>query len=114
MNIKQKLKERLLKIPVNYRAFREKHRLADDIGCDCEKVEFYLNELVALDILIEKKQYVCPNCGDTVNMSRETLDEYLEDGYFACDNCMNFINPDNNTTGFVYYDIKDREALTNW
>lgn len=58
MLIKQKLKERLLEIPINHRAFREKHRLVADLQVDFKKVEFYLNELVQLGILIEKKQYI--------------------------------------------------------
>lgn len=47
-------------------------------------------------------------------MDDELLQEILEDGYFACDNCMNFINPIKNRTGYVFYDIKNEQALINW
>lgn len=114
MSIKIKLKERLLEIPINHRAFREKHRLADDLKIDLQKVEFYLNELVELNVLIRKIQYVCPTCGDTTIMNNELLKEILEDGYFSCDNCSDFINPNKNITGYVYYDIKDKALLVNW
>lgn len=114
MNIKGKLKERLLDIPINYRAYRECHRLADDINEDLNKVKFYLNELVELDILIKKTQYICHNCNDIVTMSDYLLDEIVEDGYFQCDNCYDSINPEKDTTGYIYYDIKDKSSLKNW
>lgn len=114
MSIKAQLKERLLEIPINYRALREKHRLASDLDLDFKKIEFYLNKLVNLGVLVEKKQYICPNCGDTTNMDRETLNEVIEEGFFSCDNCYDFINPEKDITGYVYYDIKNRELLKNW
>lgn len=114
MNVKEQLKQGLLEIPVNHGGLREKHRLAVNLDLDFKKVEFYLNELVHLDILIEKKQYICPNCRDTVNIKKELLDEIVDDGYFGCDNCYDFINPEKDVTGYVYYDIKDRELLENW
>ncbi|WP_125154392.1 hypothetical protein [Clostridium rectalis] len=114
MSIKNKLKERLLEIPINHSAFREKHRLVNDLEIDFKKVEFYLTELVELGILIKKTQYICPNCGDTTTMDNKLLNEVVEDGYFECDNCMDFINPNKNITGYVYYDIKDKALLETW
>lgn len=83
MNIKTQLKERLLEIPINYRALREKHRLASELELDFKKVEFYLNELVNLGILVEKKQYICPNYGDTTTMNKEILNEVIDEGFLA-------------------------------
>ena len=115
MNTKNKLKKRLLEIPMNSRAYREANRLSDDINEDLKKIEFYLNELVQLEILIKKTQYICHNCSDTIIMSDETLTEFIdEDGYFECDNCMSFINPKEDKTGFFYYDIKDKRLLEIW
>ena len=114
MSIKSRLKESLLEIPINHKAFREKHRLASELDIEFKKVEFYLNELVQLDILLEKKQYICPNCGDTTTMNKELLEEVLEEGYFACDNCMDFINPNKDLTGYIYYDINDKNLLIAW
>lgn len=115
MNVKAKLKARLLEIPINNRAFREKHRLARDIDCDYKIVEFYLNELSENNILTKKPQYSCPNCGDTTTMPDELLNEIKnEEGCFECDNCMDFINPTKNVTSYVFYDIKDKEALIKW
>lgn len=51
MNIKSKLKKRLLEIPDRYKAFREKHKLADDLKVETKYVEFYLNELSEKGIL---------------------------------------------------------------
>ncbi|OSA73631.1 hypothetical protein B2H86_14895 [Clostridium botulinum] len=114
MSVKNKLKQRLLEIPINWRAYRENYRLAEDIDADLRKVEFYLNELVQLNILIKKNQYLCPNCGDITIMTDELLNDVIEDGYFECDNCMDFINPNKNITGYVYYDIKDKALLEAW
>lgn len=117
MDIKLKLKERLLEIPLNHRAFREKYRLADDLKVEIETIEPLLNELVTKNILKEKIQYICPNCGDTTTMDNELLKEVVdeEEGEcFECDNCMNFINPLKNRTGYVFYDILDKEQLNNW
>lgn len=114
MNIKTKLKARLLEIPINNSAFREKHRLASDLDIDLKYIEFYLNELVAKNILKEKFQYRCPNCREVTIMDDTLLNEILADGLFECDNCMEFINPKNNKTGYVFYDIKDKQALINW
>jgi len=113
MSNKIKLKERLLEIPINSRAYREKHRLANELSIEIEDIEVLLNELVEKNILKEKIQYICPNCGDTTTMDNEILDED-EGESFPCDNCMDFINPKKNRTGYVYYDIKDKQALINW
>ena len=115
MNIKNKLKQRLLEIPINSRAYRELHALVNDINGDLKKVEFYLTELVELDILEKKIQYVCPNCSDTTIMNNKLLNELIdEDGYFQCDDCMEFINSKTNITGYVYYDIKNISLLEDW
>lgn len=115
MNIKEKLKRRLLEIPINSRAYREVHRLADDISEDVEKIEFYLNELVNLDILTKKTQYICPNCNETTTMDDDFLSEIVdENGHFECDNCMDFVDSKKNITGYFYYDIKDKKLLEKW
>lgn len=118
MNInKTKLKERLLEIPFNNKAYREKHSLANDLDTDLETVGALLNELVEKNILKEKIQYICHNCHDTTIMDDELLKEILEEGedeYFPCDNCMEYINSENDRTGRVFYDVKDKEALKNW
>lgn len=114
MDIKTKLKERILEIPINDKAFREKHRFANDLDIKLKDIETLLNELVEKEILKEKIQYVCPNCGDTTIMDDELLKEILdeEEGTcFLCDNCMDFVNPSKNRTGYVFYDIKDKQAL---
>ena len=49
--MKEKLKNRLLEIPINYNAFREKHRLASDIDAALTDVEELLDELLEKDIL---------------------------------------------------------------
>ena len=85
------------------------------INGDLKKVEFYLTELVELDILEKKIQYVCPNCSDTTIMNNKLLNELIdEDGYFQCDDCMEFINSKTNITGYVYYDIKNISLLEDW
>lgn len=115
MNIKTKLKERLLEIPINDRAFRENYRLARDIDVDIKYIQFYLNELVEKDILKQKFEYRCPNCRETTIMDDKLLNECLnENGHFECENCMDYINPNTSKTGFIYYDIKDKQALMNW
>lgn len=114
MSIKTKLKERLLEIPINHKSFREKHRIANDLNIDLKYIELYLNELCEDNILIKKIQYSCPKCGDTTIMDNELLNEIIKDGYFECDNCMEFINPNKNITGYVYYDIKDKRLLESW
>ena len=115
MNIKNKLKQRLLEIPVNWSFYREAHKLANHINEDLKKVEFYLNELVQLDILTKKTQYICPNYSDTTTIDDELLKELIdEDGYFECTNCMEFINSKENITGSFYYNIKNKSLLENW
>lgn len=118
MSMKEQLKKRLLEIPINSRAYREKHRLAKDLNIDVKLLEFLLNELVAKNILKEKIQYICPNCRDTSIMDNEMLNEILEESdeekSFSCDNCMDYINPEINRTGYVFYDIKDKQVLIHW
>lgn len=114
MSIKGKLKERLLEIPINHKAFREKCRLASDLNVEVKYIEFYLHELCEKNILLKKIEYICPNCGETTVMDDNLLNEILEEEHFECDNCFDFVNPKKNTTGYVYYDIKDKEKLINW
>ncbi|APU87254.1 hypothetical protein [Clostridium botulinum] len=48
-------------------------------------------------------------------MDNELLQEFIiEDGCFECDNCFDLINPNKDKTGYVFYDIKDKQALINW
>lgn len=117
MDIKIKLKERLLEIPINDTAFREKHRLANHLKVKLEDVEPLLNELVEKNILKEKIEYKCPTCRDRTVMDQELLEECIikdEDNCFECDNCINLISPIKNKTGYVFYNIKDKQALINW
>lgn len=114
MSIKTKLKKRLLEIPINDCAIREKHRLASDLDIDLKYIEFYLNELVLKNILKQKFEYRCPNCGEVTTMDDELLSEVLEDGFFGCDNCFEFINPNKSKTGYIFYDIRDKQALIAW
>ncbi|APR02631.1 hypothetical protein CLQ_14363 (plasmid) [Clostridium botulinum Af84] len=115
MDIKTRLKERLLEIPVNSTAYREKYRLADDLNIKVEEIKILLDELVERNILKEKFQYICPTCRDTTIMDNELLQEFIiEDGCFECDNCFDLINPNKDKTGYVFYDIKDKQALINW
>lgn len=115
MSIKSKLKKRLLEIPINQKGLREKHSLANNINEDLKKVEFYLNELVNLNILKEKKEYICPYCGSRDVMDDEILNELIdEDGYFECEECIGFIEANKNTTNYVYYDIKNKSLLEQW
>ncbi|EQC1535620.1 hypothetical protein [Clostridium botulinum] len=115
MNIKLKLKEKLLEIPINSRAYREKYRLADDLNIKVEEIKILLDELVEKNILKEKFQYICPTCRDTTIMDNELLQEFIiEDGCFECDNCCDLINPNKNKTGCVFYDIKNKELLNKW
>lgn len=48
-------------------------------------------------------------------MNNELLEDIItEDGCYECDDCSALVNPNKNTTGYVFYDIKNREALLNW
>lgn len=114
MNLKTRLKERLLEIPIKSRAYRELHRLASDLNEDDEKISICLNELVDLDILVEKKEYSCPNCCDKTILTNELLNDILEDDCFECDNCSSSININEDTSGFIYYDINNMSDLENW
>lgn len=115
MDVKLKLKERLLEIPVNDGAFREKHGLARDLGAEPKEVEPFLDELCERNVLSRKIQYKCPTCHDMTIASDELLqDMIVEDGCYECDNCCGLVNPDENKTGYVFYDIKDKKGLLNW
>lgn len=114
MGVKEKLKERLLEIPIRSRAYREKNRLASDLNEDANKIEFYLNELCNLGIIIEKKEYICTCCSDTTVLNNKDLNNILEEDSFMYDNCCEYINPITDVTGFVYYDIEDSNALKGW
>lgn len=115
MSIKSKLKERLLEIPIRNRAFREHHRLSNDIDEDNKKVKLYLTELCEIGILEEKTEYVCSTCRDTVILTKDLLIDFSdENGLLMCDNCENEIDPKIDTTGFIYYDVLDIEELKKW
>ena len=119
MNIKEKLKERLLEIPLNYTDDREKHSLAEDINTSIEQIEPYLKELCKNGILTEMIEYICPVCHGREILDDDLLNEYLkqngEDGYFQCEYCLSCtINPKVNITGYIYYDIENRERLKEW
>ncbi|RHW66316.1 hypothetical protein DZC34_03325 [Clostridium botulinum] len=115
MDIKTRLRERLLEIPVNSTAYREKYRLADDLNIKVEEIEPFLNELCEKNILLEKIQYYCPNCRSTTIMDNEILKEFIdEEDYCECDDCDNFISTNKNKTGCVFYDIKDKQSLIDW
>lgn len=116
--IKKKLKDRLIEIPIRDKAYREVSDLAEKINCTTKDIEPLLEELVEKDILIKKTQYICPTCHETTIMDEEYLKEILEysdeDGKFACDNCDDYIDPKTDTTGFIFYDVKDYDLLKKW
>lgn len=117
MSIKENLKRRLLEIPVNSGAYREKNILADFLKANPKHIEILLNELCLQDILKEKIQYICRKCNSTTIMDEELVKEIIledEDGCFECDECMELINPDVDRTGYVFYDIKNKELLIRW
>lgn len=115
MSIKSKLKERLLEIPIRNKAYREGHRLSDDIDEEFKKVNFYLNELCELGLLKRKIVYICPNCNETTILDNELLIEVLDnEKTFLCDNCENEIDPNKNVTKSIYYDVLDYELLRKW
>lgn len=114
INIKKKLKERLLEIPFGSRAYREKIILAKDLSIGIKDIEILLNELCDRDILEEQVQYICKKCHDVTiidkNLLKDLVDEN-EDNCFECDNCGEFINPNTDITGYLFYDIKNEQAL---
>lgn len=117
MSIKEKLKERLLEIPPRSKAYREKRRLADDLGVEPKDIENLLNELCEKEILEEKIEYICKRCHETTILSKKLLEELTEeseDNCFECDNCESFVNPETDKTGYIYYDVLDEKLLTNW
>lgn len=115
MSTKSKLKERLLEIPIRYRAFREYHTLANYINETDDKVKPYLDELCELGILEEKIEYVCPRCHETFILTKELLIDFSDDnGILICDSCEEEINSNSDTTGFIYYDVLDMELLKKW
>ena len=115
MNIKTKLKERLLEIPINSKAYREKYRLAADLDVEPENIESLLNELCEKNILSKKVEYICSTCKSTNILDDELLKEMIvEDDCFECDECGDFVNSTQNKTGYIFFDIKDKQALINW
>ena len=114
INIKKKLKERLLEIPFGSRAYREKIILAKDLSIGIKDIEILLNELCDRDILEEQVQYICKKCHDVTIIDKHLLKDLVdenEDNCFECDNCGEFINPNTDITGYLFYDIKNEQAL---
>ena len=118
MNLKEKLKIKLIEIPANYKALREIHRLAKDLDVDWKKLKFYLDELSNKNILEEKIEYICPNCGSTEILNKELLLELIEESdeedCIDCEECCNTYDYKNNKTGNIFYDVKDYSALKAW
>lgn len=115
MSIKGKLKRRLLEIPVNNTRDRELHYLSEYLNEDLDKVEFYLNELVSLNILKKKNKYMCHSCCCIETISKDDLEEIIIDNeFFECSNCFEFVSVKKDTTRYVYFDIKDIKKLENW
>lgn len=118
MSLKEDLKLRLIAIPINNKALREIHSLAEDLDVDYKKLKFYLDELCNEGILKEKRKYVCPNCGSTEVLTEELLAELLEEseeeGFINCEECYDSYDYEKHKTGYIYYDIEDYSALTNW
>ena len=111
---KEKLKERLLEIPLNNKSSRGNFRLASDLVIKLSDLEILLNELCNSDILTEKIEYICPTCGDTTILDKDLLEDISEDNCFECDGCTNLVRSIINKTGFKFYDVKDKQALINW
>lgn len=117
MNLKDKLKNRLIELPYNYKSSRELHSLAKYLNINTQNIEPLLKQLVNKDILTEKIQYQCPYCKEVTSLDKNLLNELLEENEgetFRCDSCTGYINPETNKTGFVYYDIKDMKGLKEW
>lgn len=115
MDLKTKLKERLLEIPPRSKAYREKFRLADDLEVEPKDIKPLLKELCEKEILEEKIEYICKRCYYTTILNKELLEEIsTENGSFECDNCEGFINSKTDKTGYIFYDVIDDEKLGNW
>ena len=117
MKIKEKLRERLLDIPPRSNAYREKFSLADYLEVDPKEIEPLLNELCEKGILEEKIQYICKRCHETTILDKKLLEELIEeseDNCFVCDECENFINPETDKTGYIFYDVLDEQLLKQW
>lgn len=114
-DIGERLKKRLIEIPINYTAFRELYRLAKDLNVEAKAIYPLLNELCEKNILIKKIEYTCRTCRTTTVLNNEELKEIIEeDNCFECEECGNIINPNRDTTGYIFYDIEDRQALAQW
>ncbi|QUH22209.1 hypothetical protein [Alkaliphilus sp. B6464] len=115
MDIKTKLKERLLEIPVSYNAFREKYRLASDLNVKPEEIEQLLNELCKRDILKEKIEYICPTCRESTVLYSQLIEMMtIEDNCFECEECGDLVNSIKDKTGYVFYSVNNRQDLINW
>lgn len=114
MDIKNRLKKRLLEIPINHNALREKHRLANDLNMSYEDISPLLEELCGSEGLKEKNEYICPVCRDTCVLDNKLLmDIIVEENCFECEECGNLVDVLKNKTGYVFYDILNREDLIN-
>lgn len=115
MEIKSKLKERLLAIPINHKAYRETFRLADDLDVEVKDLEPLLEELCNANILTKKIEYICSTCRNTTILNNESLKEIIEeDDCFECEECSSLVNTNKDKTGYIYYDVKDKQGLMQW
>lgn len=115
MVLKDELKQRLLEIPINSRAFRELYRLSNDLKVEAEALKPLLEELCNKNILIPKIEYICSTCRNTTIMTKEELEEIMDgETYFDCDECFSEVNPNEDKTGYIYYDVKDKTSLSKW
>lgn len=115
--LKQRLKDRLLEIPINNSGLRELYRLSRNLDVTSKEIEPLLNELCDKNILIRKQEYACPVCQDKLILTQEMIEQLITESgedSFMCEECNDDIHIESNKTGYIFYDIEDRDALMEW
>ena len=117
-NNRVKVKDKLLDIPMGYKAHREVHRLASNLNIETKEVKDILDELCKEGILMEKIEYICPSCSETEILNKELLEELMEEhgeaDKFSCNECGDDVNIHRDLTGRIYYDVVNIEKLKDW
>lgn len=116
--IRNKLKKRLLEIPINDKALRRLAMLSKYLNVSKEELKMILDELCGLRILEERVFYACPECEDIVVLNLDNLENesfITSSGLIECPSCMEIYPPlSKYKTGKIYYNILDKERLKNW